>query len=354
MSLRQSAPWRLTSAIALALVAGVVSVGGASLVRLAALNTDTLRSIGSLPPHIVGLFEEPLNFQQAANGVYFVFDRRAHSVYTIDPAKTSARKAVDIGQEAGRIIQPSGFDAAADGSFIVADSPRNRQRIQTFSVTGDRLDGFFLPGQPAARVTIGNQILNGLNAIQYTGKTLLISHPESGALFTEYSLSGYAIRSIGQLRPTGYEQDRDLHLAMNAGWPLVDPTGGYFYVFMAGRPIFRKYDERGGLVYERLIQGRELDAFLEQQPTRWPRRTIEDREVPLVTPVVQAAAVNPQGQLWLVFPVGYTYVFDPQGDKIRTVQFNGAGPINPTSLSFTRDGRLLITPGCYEFDPRGG
>ena len=48
----------------------------------------------------------------------------------------------------------------------------------------------------------------------------------------------------------------------------------------------------------------------------------------------------------------YTYVYDKDGDKIRTVQFHGAGLINPTSLSFAPNGRLLVTPGCYEFDPR--
>jgi hypothetical protein len=209
-----------------------------------------------------------------------------------------------------------------------------------------------LPGQPAARITIGNQVLNGIRSIQHTGTTLLVSHPESGALFTEYSLGGYAMRSIGQLRLTGYEQDRDLHLAMNAGLPLVDPTGGYYYVFIAGRPVFRKYDARGELVYERLMQGRELDPFLAEQPTTWPRRQVGDRQVPYVAPVVTAAAVDPHGQLWAALAIGYTYVFDAQGDKTRTVQFRGAGPLNPTSMSFTKAGHLLITPGCYEFDPR--
>jgi hypothetical protein len=33
------------------------------------------------------------------------------------------------------------------------------------------------------------------------------------------------------------------------------------------------------------------------------------------------------------------------------VQFAAAGTISPTSLFFTRDGRLLIIPGCYEFRP---
>jgi hypothetical protein len=44
-------------------------------------------------------------------------------------------------------------------------------------------------------------------------------------------------------------------------------------------------------------------------------------------------------------------VYDAHGDKARTVQFMGAGIITPTSLFFTRTGRLLVTPGCYEFDP---
>jgi hypothetical protein len=34
------------------------------------------------------------------------------------------------------------------------------------------------------------------------------------------------------------------------------------------------------------------------------------------------------------------------------VQFRGAGIIAASSLWFKPDGRLLVTPGCYEFDPR--
>jgi hypothetical protein len=49
--------------------------------------------------------------------------------------------------------------------------------------------------------------------------------------------------------------------------------------------------------------------------------------------------------------VPYTYVYDTQADKIRTLQLSAAGAIAPTSLFFTRDGRLLVTPGCYEFRP---
>jgi hypothetical protein len=312
---------------------------------------EVLRSVGGLPPHIVGTFEEAINFQQAASGMYYVFDRGGHSVHTIDPARTSVRKAVDVGPEEGRIIQPTGFDIAPDGRFVVADIPRAQQRLQTFGPLGDRQGGFFLPGQPVARIVVNNLMLNGAGSVQHTGNSLLISHPESGALFTEYSLGGYAWRSIGTLRATGFESDRDLHIAMNAGLPLPDPTGGFFYVFITGTPVFRKYDERGTLLFERYIQGREIDAYLAAQPNRWPRRQVQDRTVPFVTPVIRAAAVSPRGELWVSMGVPYTYVYDAQGDKTRTVQFQAAGVVSPTSLFFTRGGRLLVTPGCYEFDP---
>jgi hypothetical protein len=319
--------------------------------RAGAIQVEVLRSVGGLPPHIVGTFEEPIDFERSAAGVYYVFDRRGHSVHTIDAGRRVSRKAVDIGQEEGRIIQPTGFDVAPDGRFVVADVPRAQQRIQTFDALGQRLTGFFLPGQPAARLISGSFMLNGASSIQHAGEALIISHPESGALVTQYSPGGYPTRSFGNLRVTGHESDRDVHIALNAGLPLVDPTGGYYYVFIAGRPMFRKYDAGGRVVFERHIEGREIDALLATQPTRWPRRRIEDREVPIVSPVIRAAAVNALGELWISFAVPYTYVYDAQGDKIRSVQFEAAGIISPTSLSFAADGRLLVTPGCYEFQP---
>jgi hypothetical protein len=55
--------------------------------------------------------------------------------------------------------------------------------------------------------------------------------------------------------------------------------------------------------------------------------------------------------------VPYTYVYDAQGGKVRTVQLRGAGVVSPSSLFFTPSGRLLAGPGGYEFDvngPEGG
>ena len=248
-------------------------------------------------------------------------------------------------------MRPLGFDTNATGSFVVADAPAGVQRVQIFGPAGLALSRFLLPAQLPAPITAGTLVLNGLGSIQYAGENLLISHPESGALFTEYSPAGLPMRSLGTLRATGFEADRDLHLALNAGLPLADPTGGYFFVFLGGRPTFRKFTADGRLLFERHIEGRELDDFLAALPTRWPTRRIQDRELPYVQPTVRTAAVDRRGRLWVSLGLPYTYVYDPQGEKVRTVQFRAAGTISPTSLFFADDGRLLVTPGCYEFDP---
>ena len=53
---------------------------------------------------------------------------------------------------------------------------------------------------------------------------------------------------------------------------------------------------------------------------------------------------------WIALSLPYVYVFDAAGDKRRVVQLEGAGTISPSSLAFSREGRLIVTPGGYEFD----
>ena len=69
-------------------------------------------------------------------------------------------------------------------------------------------------------------------------------------------------------------------------------------------------------------------------------------------PIVRAAAADAGGNLWISLSVPYTYVYDRAGDKQRVVQFRAAGLIGPTSLSLTRAGRIIATPGCFMFDAR--
>ena len=315
-------------------------------------HVETLRATGGLPAHLVGEFREPLGFTQVASGEYLVFDRRGHTVYGVDAARTAARPLVSIGGELGRVLEPTAFSAAPDGRFMVADAPNGRERIQGFDVGGPRLGGFYLPGRPTPRVSVGSLVLNGIGTMFFTGTTLLLNQPETGSLIVEYDLLGNPFRTVGRLRDTGHEEDRELHLALNTGIPLAAHDGGYWFVFIAGTPEIFRFDAHGLLVFRRAIQGRELDAVLAAQPTIWPRRQVNGTEVPLVVPVIRTAAVAPGGEVWVSLMVPFTYVYDPFGEKRRTVRFQAAGSVAPSSLSFAGTDRILVTPGCFEFPAR--
>ncbi len=320
-----------------------------SSLTLLAIAPEVLTAVNAIPAHISGRFRDPRGFGQSAFGQYFVFDSRGHTVYGVDEAMDSVWPIVEIGAEPGRIIEPTAFAVAADGSFVVADAPRGQGRIQVFTPAGFLIAGFLLPGEVRARLTLGGSVISGIGTLQYTGASILISQPEFGALVTEYARTGAPIRSFGRLRPTGHEDDRDVHLALNSGIPLVDPTGGFFFVFQSGIPVIRKYGSDGELLFERQVQGREIDQLVADLTTTWPRRK---DELPVVAPSVRAAAVDAAGHLWVSFTVPYTYVFDRDGDKIRTVQLRAGGLVSPSSLVFGARNRLLVTPRLVEFDPR--
>jgi hypothetical protein len=327
------------------MLSALVALG---LTRAPLARVETLRSTGGLPAHIAGSFLRPLGFQQADDGRYFVFDRRAHAVFTV--TGDAATKIIEVGAEPGRVLDPTAFDIdPSDGSFVIADAPFGNARVQTFTASGGRMGGFTLAGRQKPRLTIDTFVLNGVGSIQYTGKTILINQPELGSLVTELAFDGTPSRTFGELRATG-QQDPDVHLAFNAGYPLVDPKGGFYFVFSAGIPAFRKYDAGGRLMFERHIEGPEVDEYLRSMPTTWPRRRTDQGDVlPVVLPAIRAAGVDRDGRLWVALTAPFTYVYDTTGDKIRTVQFKGADIVTPNSLFFTKDGRILVTPGCYEF-----
>jgi hypothetical protein len=310
-------------------------------------DVEERRATGSLPAHVAAAFDEMAACTLSSTGEYMIFDRRAHAVYTIAKGAEAPKRIVQIGSETGRIIRPTAFNSASDRSFVIADAPGDQQRVQFFTATGTTLGGFTMPGRGVPQITLGDLVLSGLGTLEYTGQTVLISQPELGSLIVEYLPTGTPLRTFGELRETGQEKDPQVHHARNVGITLLNPRGGYYFVFLSGVPMFRKYDPAGKLVFERHIEGLELDPYMGKLPTTWPRRR---GEIPIVPATVRSAAVDPDGNLWISLAAPYTYVYDMSGDKRRTFQFRGAGIISPTSFFFTRDRRVLVTPGCYAFD----
>ncbi len=333
------------------LIAGGVCLASILAVSLPALQIETLRSVAGLPAHVAGRFTDITACRQMSDGTFLVFDRRSQTVFSLPRGADAPVEVVKIGAEPGRILQPYAFDVAPNGSFVIADAPGNRSRVQHFLPSGTRLGGFSMPGR-GFPLLIDGVAITGLASMVLTDQSIYLSQPERGALITEHGLDGVSARSFGELRPTGFETDRPLHHALNSGLVVINPEGGFYYVFVAGVPAFRKYGYDGELLFERHIEGAELDDYMRDRPTSWPRRTSGDGEYPVVRPAVRAATADKNGNLWISLDVPYTYVYDRRGDKQRIVQLRAAGILKPTNMSFTTTGRLVVTPGCFLFDPQ--
>ena len=332
------------------LLSGVAVASVALAAAPAQRPVETLRAVFALPPHVVSQFESPLAFARATTGEYVVLDRRGHSLYAVDVTGQSARKIVEIGAETGRVLQPAALALSDDDIVAIYDTPNGFDRVQYFGVDGRYIGSFVLPMPPRQNLGSAEGAFGRSPALGFTGRTFLVNLPAWGSLFVELDVKGEVVRHVGELRRTGHESDVDLHLAFNTGIPVVNPQGGFYFVFRTGVPMFRKYDATGRLVFERHIEGIELDPLIASLPTVWPARPADRR--PLVVPLIRAAAADRQGRLWVSLNQPYTYVYDAQGEKARTVQFRSTQLISATNLFFDRRGRVLVTPGGYEFDAR--
>ena len=114
--------------------------------------------------------------------------------------------------------------------------------------------------------------------------------------------------------------------------------------------MFRKYDESGTLLFERHIEGVEVDSLVNNLPTVWPQRADPNgRTLPVVPPSVRAAAVDQSGNLWVALSVPFLYVYDSTGEKIRSIRLEAAGLVSVSSMYFPDEKTMLVAPGGYEF-----
>ena len=317
-------------------------------------HVEVLRSTGGLPAHIVGAFREPSVFQQAADGRYFVFDRRGQTVHRIDADHGAATRVVQIGPEDGRILGASTFDLGPDSRFVVADAPGGRERVQTFDLDGARVGSFRLPGKAAPRLTIGAIVLNGVGSLEFTGRSMLMSQPESGGLITRFSLIGRPYQTFGVLRTTGHEAgpgpapraEQRTAVGRSARRSLLRLPGGPADVpeIRPGRDLPLRAAHRGDR--SRPHHQQVADDLATRPDDR-------DRTLPVVPPTVRTAAVDRAGNLWVALSAPVLYVYDPTGEKIRTVRLEPPAPCaRPAALPgrhpAARRARLLRVHGRGE------
>ena len=203
------------------------------------------------------------------------------------------------------------------------------------------------------QVILGNYAVTGISSLQFTGGSIFVSEPERGSLITEYSAPGTPQRTIGRLRDTGYEQERDLHLALNAGLPL-DRSDRRLLLRLPHRTadVPEVTTRTASCCSSVTSKGARSTICWPRSRRRWPTRRIEDREVPFVQPMIRTAAVDPHGTALGVDGRAASRMCTTR-TATRRGPSNSARPESSArrACSSRAPGHILVTPGCYEFDP---
>ena len=207
-----------------------------------------------------------------SEGDYFVVDRRGHTVSRIDRAMTAITPLLAIGHEAGRVLRPFGFDLGV-GEFAIADAPGATERVQVFTTSGSRVSAFTLSSRSEAQGATGRP---GPQRRQRHAPDESTHDPAES---TRHRRPRQRVRHPGPGAPERGHTSRHGSRWRCAVAPGVQrgPAGAHswrrpLFRLPDGRSRFRKYNAAGTLVFERAIQGRELDALVQTQPTTWPRR----------------------------------------------------------------------------------
>jgi hypothetical protein len=229
---------------------GLLAIAGA---RSAAVRPDleVLIAARGLPRAFTSQLLDTIGYAETGTGESLVLDRRSHVVWTVDAKRATWRKVVLAGEKLGQIAYPTALAVGPGDQFVVADVSQGADRLQWFDLTGKMAGAFWLPDKHSPPMIVLSVMFNGIGALHFTGESFYVGYPFRGSLISEVDLKGLTVRQIGLQRTTGQESDPELHLALNSGVVAADPTGGFYYVFQAGEPLFRKYDADGRLVFER-------------------------------------------------------------------------------------------------------
>ena len=274
-------------------------------------------------------------------GKYLLTDVKRNRVLIVKDNMEVEREFGRIGSGPGQLLHPGYIDVARDGTIYVNDG--GNERIVKFTSAGAYLGEFQVASYEGMAVGAENE--------------LFLGQPQEDNLVTVYSSSGKKLRSFGQLKKFSEiygaafaDNDALYKTALNQVRLSTDKDGNLYVSFML-IPLIQKYSPQGKLLFERKLEGPEIDQLMEKIQKRkyitGNRDGAEGRIIAL-DPVIEPAT----GNILVPLVDGSIYVADRDGNKLALLHpqwpEQATRTFYPYVAGLGAKGELLVTP----FPPR--
>lgn len=264
---------------------------------------------------------------------FCISDRTRNSVLVVNEQLAIERVIGGIGSAPGRLFRPGYIDVSNDGIICVQDGGNGR--VQSFNIDGTYLGGF--PTTTYVGFAAG------------AGGEVYLGQPDKGHLVSVYSQSGRRLRSFGKLKTFsevygsrfGYK-DQLYHKAINRVRLSVDKDGNLLVSFMLA-PILQKYRPNGDLLFERRLEGPEIDrltrmllsdsaeAYLTMATDGFPERVI----------ALEALALG-SGEINVMLADGSVYVADYEGRRLAVLNPQFGRHFTPEMAGLSPNGEVVV------------
>lgn len=268
---------------------------------------------------------------------YFLTDVEGNRLLVINNSMEVERDFGRIGSGPGRLLHPGYLDVGGDGTVFVEDG--GNERIVKFDQSGNYIGEFRVDAFQGMAVDTQNR--------------LYLGQPEEGSLITVYSSTGIKLRSFGTLKKyseiygeTFRDKDVSHMTALNRVRLATDKDGSLYVSFMI-TPLIRKYGADGRLVFERRLEGPEIDRLMEAiQKRRYIATKSDGVDVRIIAldPVIDPA----NGNIMVPLVDGSIYVADRDGNKLSILRpawtNRGDGTFRPFVAGLGANGEFMVTP----------
>lgn len=266
-------------------------------------------------------------------GLYVVSDRTRNSLLVINDRSEIQKEIAGIGSAPGRLFRPGYLDVASDGIIYVQDG--GNERIQSFDLEGRYLGGFATTPFMGFAAGAGGEVFLG--------------QPEKGRLVTVYSRDGKVLRSFGSLKKFSEvygsgsaDDDEKWRNAINRVKISVEPDGSVLVSFMMA-PLIQKYTREGVLVFERRLEGPEVDRLTQSALTTEGGGNLTMSMDGFPEHVMALEAVSlPGDEIDVALTDGSVYVADAEGRKVDVLHPHASNRFTPEMVGLSPAGEMVV------------